>query len=181
MSLMGKYEYVINKSHPRANEDGQVYLHIIIAEEKLGRYLLSEEVVHHKDFNKLNNNPNNLMVFATKSDHTRFHMNGCNENMLSLNSNGVYICAVEETVCVDCGIKISKGAHRCVSCANKHRTQYKRKVDRPSSDELFNLLLLSKGNFTEVSKKYGVSDNAIRKWCDAYNLPRKSQDYKQCN
>ena len=174
MSLMGQYEYVIDYTHPRANEEGQVYLHIIIAEEKLGRYLLPEEVVHHKDFNKLNNNPNNLMVFATKGDHTRFHKRGCNEAMLSLNVNGSYICAKQINVCMDCGVKITNGAVRCVDCASKHE----RRVNRPPSDELFNLLLLSKGNFTEVSKKYRVSDNAIRKWCDAYNLPRKSRDYK---
>lgn len=177
MPLLGQYEYIIDKTHPRANRDGSVYLHIIIAEKILGRYLLPEEVVHHKDLDKLNNDPSNLIVFATKSDHTRFHMNGCDEAILSLNANGVYICVENPSVCIDCGTKITKGATRCVDCASKHE----RKVDRPSSDELFNLLILFNGNFTEVSKKYGVSDNAIRKWCDAYNLPRKSRDYKQLN
>jgi hypothetical protein len=27
--------------------------------------------------------------------------------------------------------------------------------------------------FTTIAKEYGVSDNAVRKWCDFYNLPRK--------
>lgn len=177
MPLLGQYEYIIDKMHPRANRDGSVYLHVIIAEKILGRYLLPEEVVHHKDLNKLNNNPDNIMVFATKRDHTRFHKNGCNETLLSLNENGVYVCAEKIWVCIDCGVKITRGATRCTDCAYKHE----RKATRPSSDELFNLLLLSKGNFTKASKKYGVSDNAIRKWCDAYNLPRKSQDYKHLN
>jgi hypothetical protein len=26
---------------------------------------------------------------------------------------------------------------------------------------------------------YDVSDNAIRKWCDAYNLPRKKSEIKK--
>jgi hypothetical protein len=171
---MGQYKYVINKSHPKANSEGQVYLHIIIAEEKLGRQLLPNEVVHHKDFNKLNNDPSNLMVFATKNDHTRFHMNDCNESFLLLNSDGAYFCKEREHVCKDCGIKISKDACRCTNCAHKHE----RKVNRPAPDELLNMLVGYHGNFTEVGKRYGVTDNAVRKWCDSYNLPRKSKDYK---
>ena len=30
--------------------------------------------------------------------------------------------------------------------------------------------------FTQIGKQYGVSDNAIRKWCDKYNLPRKKSE-----
>lgn len=27
--------------------------------------------------------------------------------------------------------------------------------------------------FTHIAEEYGVSDNAIRRWCDGYGLPRK--------
>ena len=37
MVLLGQYKYIIDKTHPRANSEGAVYEHIIIAEEKLGR------------------------------------------------------------------------------------------------------------------------------------------------
>ena len=174
MSLLGQYEYIINKSHPRANEDGAIYVHMIVAEEKLGRYLLPDEVVHHKDLNKLNNDPDNLMIFASNSDHSRFHANGCDENTLSLNENGVYTCKKQEFTCIDCGKEITKDGLRCKTCAAIHG----RKVNRPASDELLNLLLNYNGNFTKAAKEYGVSDNAVRKWCDFYNLPRKSQEYK---
>lgn len=174
MSLLGQYKYIIDKTHPRANSEGAVYLHITVAEKKLGRYLLPEEVVHHKDFDKLNNDPDNLMVFASNSDHSRFHASGCNENMLLLNSNGVYVCIEQKPVCVDCGAEIVRGSIRCVSCSRIHG----RKVERPSSDELLNVLFDLKGNFTKVGEKYGVTDNAIRKWCATYNLPCKTKDYK---
>ena len=49
MPIMGQYEYVIDKTHHRANKDGQVYVHILNAEKKLGRMLRSTEVVHHID------------------------------------------------------------------------------------------------------------------------------------
>ena len=175
MALLGQYEYIIDKSHPRANSEGAVYVHMIVAEQKLGRPLLPEEVVHHKDKNKLNNDPNNIMVFASNNDHSRFHANGCNEDTLSLNSNGAYVCTEQKIFCVDCGVEITKDGVRCVSCARIHS----RKVKRPSAEELFNILSDSQGNFTKAGKKYGVSDNAVRKWCKLYNLPSKTQDYKQ--
>lgn len=33
--------------------------------------------------------------------------------------------------------------------------------------------------FTTIGKKYNVSDNAVRKWCDKYNLPRKASEIKK--
>ena len=47
--------------------------HILIEEKKLGRQLKKGEVVHHCDKNKLNNDPNNLIVFASNADHSAFH------------------------------------------------------------------------------------------------------------
>ena len=37
---------------------------------------------------------------------------------------------------------------------------------------------LRESNFSAVGRKYGVSDNAIRKWCASYGLPTKAKDYK---
>lgn len=34
-------------------------------------------------------------------------------------------------------------------------------------------------SFAAIGRKYGVSDNAIRKWCDSYNLPRKKSEIKK--
>jgi hypothetical protein len=49
--------------------------HRLVMEEILGRPLLDEEVVHHKDEDKLNNHPDNLEVM-TRSEHTTHHMKG---------------------------------------------------------------------------------------------------------
>lgn len=76
--------------------------------------------------------------------------------------------------CSCCGAPITKysASGLCLSCVQ-------RKVERPTKEELYQELVKSKGSFTTLSKKYGVSDNAIRKWCDKYNLPRHSSDYKE--
>jgi hypothetical protein len=47
--------------------------HRVIAEQALGRELVEGEVVHHIDGNSRNNHPENLRVFATNSEHARFH------------------------------------------------------------------------------------------------------------
>lgn len=42
---------------------------------------------------------------------------------------------------------------------------------RPPKEELINAFLIHKG-FTQVAKQYGVTDNAVRRWCDTYKIPR---------
>jgi len=47
--------------------------HRRVMEEKLGRKLLSSEIVHHKDENKRNNHPDNLELM-TRAEHIRHHL-----------------------------------------------------------------------------------------------------------
>lgn len=44
----------------------------VVEELVLGRQLSVDEVVHHIDFDKRNNNPDNLMVM-TRAEHSRLH------------------------------------------------------------------------------------------------------------
>lgn len=79
----------------------------------------------------------------------------------------------QKSLCVDCGIIISNGAQRCDYC----NRIYQRKVERPSREKLKQLIRSLP--FTQIGKQYGVTDNAIRKWCKNYNLPSKTKDIKQ--
>lgn len=47
-------------------------VHRVVAETILGRPLMPEEHVHHKDENRANNDPENLKVM-TRTDHARHH------------------------------------------------------------------------------------------------------------
>ena len=49
------------------------HTHRIVAEQLLGRPLRPGEVVHHIDGNKRNNDPSNLMVFASQKEHAAWH------------------------------------------------------------------------------------------------------------
>jgi len=44
-----------------------------VAGKKIGRELNPEEVVHHKNRNKLDNRPSNLEVFADQEEHDEVH------------------------------------------------------------------------------------------------------------
>lgn len=48
--------------------------HRLVVEDKIGRLLNSDEVVHHLDENKKNNSINNLMLFPNQKAHQRFHL-----------------------------------------------------------------------------------------------------------
>jgi hypothetical protein len=44
----------------------------------------------------------------------------------------------------------------------------KRKVERPSREHL--QFLLTQYSFTELGRRYRVSDNAVRKWAKSYEI-----------
>lgn len=66
------YKYIFAPEHPNATKNGFVLEHRIIAEQKLGRYLNKNEIVHHIDDNKTNNTPENLEIM-TRSQHSLLH------------------------------------------------------------------------------------------------------------
>ena len=53
----------------------QYRVHRLIMEQKLGRKLKKEEIVHHIDHNRNNNHQDNLHLFGSKSEHQKFHEN----------------------------------------------------------------------------------------------------------
>ena len=174
MAIMGQYECETCDGHPRANKDGSVYTHVLVAEQKLGRHLKPEEVVHHIDENKLNNNSDNLMVFATKADHTSFHNGNVTFADLLQNENGAYYVPINKRsgFCKLCQTKIDSHATYCKLCWDV----LQRKVHRPDRNELKHKI--RNESFVQIGKEYGVSDKAVSKWCKNYGLPYRSKDIK---
>ena len=65
------YKQLYKPNHHRADITGMVPVHILVAEEALNRPLKKGEIVHHKNFNKLNDDPDNLLFPITRPEHQK--------------------------------------------------------------------------------------------------------------
>lgn len=67
------YKLIYKPEHPNARDsDGFIFEHRLVMSEHLGRPLLREEHVHHKDGDKLNNDISNLEIISL-AEHTALH------------------------------------------------------------------------------------------------------------
>ena len=77
--------------------------------------------------------------------------------------------------CEKCGKEISKWSTLCRQC----KLESLNRKEKPEREVLKKLIRTVP--FVKIGEMYGVSDNAIRKWCDFYNLPRKVREIKKIN
>lgn len=78
--------------------------------------------------------------------------------------------------CENCGKEITNQATRCSKCEYEHRKQNSSIQQRISRKMLKNLIRTK--TFTEIGQIYDVSDNAVKKWCEYYSLPKLKKDIK---
>ena len=71
--LVKGYVNIYCPEHPFVAKSGMIPIQRLVTENKIGRYLYSGEIVHHKNGNKIDNRPKNLEVM-TKSEHRKLHM-----------------------------------------------------------------------------------------------------------
>lgn len=76
--------------------------------------------------------------------------------------------------CKICGIPLkTKEANYCIECGHK----IQQICERPDRETL--KTMIRNESFTNIAKKFNVSDNAIRKWCKSMNLPHLSREIKK--
>ena len=86
----------------------------------------------------------------------------------------------EEQKCEGCSIVIDRRYTRCTKCKSKNifESGENRKVERPSYKQLQEDI--KHMSMVQVGKKYGVSDNGVRKWLkkyEKYSTPPQQQTY----
>jgi transposase-like protein/5-methylcytosine-specific restriction endonuclease McrA len=123
--------------------------------------------LHHIDGNRFNNNLSNLQILCpnchAQTDNNSGKSNKKKEKILS---NIVRIPNrrkrkyLKNKTCI-CGSLIDKRSLSCKKCVNR-----KRKSPRPSLDILLNEV--QELGYCATGRKYGVTDNAIRKWIKSY-------------
>lgn len=72
--------------------------------------------------------------------------------------------------CLDCGKEISHGSVRCPACVGIRN----RVTERPDREELKEMIRTLP--FTTIAKSYGVTDKAVKRWCEYYHLPAKKYE-----
>jgi|LakMenEpi03Aug12_release.lakeMendotaPanAssembly.Ray.scaffolds.fasta_scaffold302706_1 hypothetical protein len=80
------------------------------------------------------------------------------EELTELNNLIKFNKGIKDKYC-NCGVTITSTSKLCNKCSNINR----RKVVRPEYDVLINDI--KELGYVGTGKKYGVSDNSIRKWC----------------
>jgi hypothetical protein len=87
------YILIKDADNPNADVRGYVYEHRMVAQKILGRPLLHEEIVHHKDGNKLNNSPENIEIVVGNFEHYFLHRSPNSNKRKPGEENPILHCA----------------------------------------------------------------------------------------
>ena len=142
------------------------YIHRIVMAEKLGRVLLTNEHVHHKNGDRGNWNLKNLELL-TATVHAKRHR------------SDEYGSCHFETNCAFCGKPLSRGLsqkrYHKTFCDNDCRVAGMDKVKWPAVNELQKLVW--ELPVTAVAKRLGVSDRAVKKRCKREGIETPGRGY----
>lgn len=105
--------------HPKANAKGLYPLHRVLMENKIGRNLNRQEIVHHLDENKENNDISNLQILLN-SVHTKLHRKKV-ENIEYSCSNCSNIFYIKPHIY---RLRISRSKNHSIFCSIKCSTKF---------------------------------------------------------
>ena len=110
--------------------------------------------LHHIDENRFNNKLENLKILCSNC-----HMQEHNYSNFKKNKNPN---KNKETKTCQCGLQINLRSTMCEKCWSIKN----RRVERPPFNQLLNEV--TEMGYSGTGRKYGVSDNTIRKWLNTF-------------
>lgn len=170
--ILNGYVVVYKPGHPTAmtsdNWMGYIYEHIYVAEQSIGRPLDMDrnEIVHHLDGNKSNNDPRNLIVMENPQ-HIRMHM-------WLRDALPEIFGTWKQKECLEMERTAIKGECKvCFEPLESEKEKYCstacKKADIPDR-ELLGSELLSMP-LKDIAEKYDVTTKEVKKWARRYDLP----------
>lgn len=147
--------------------------------------------LHHINGNHFDNRLENLKMMCPTC-HSLYHKY-MNNDMIQYNTEHIGISELEKELnkevkeIKNIKPKVEKPKRYCLICGNelgRKQTKYccyecakKASCKRPSYDELLNIMVENEYNLTKVGRLFGVSANAIKKWCKHYNITNGSSSF----
>lgn len=157
------YVYFLDKEHPLASKGGKIYYHRHVCSVKIGKWIDSSYHVHHKDGNKINNDPSNLEIISQ-----RYHaFKHSKERGFKLRKKLICTCCKKKFISIE-------GRKFCsVSCSSSYNQKnLKHRITKVELEKL----VWSMPTIT-IAKKLKCSDVAIGKLCKKWNINKPPRGY----
>lgn len=172
------YILIYKPDHPHATSQGYAAEHRIVMEQLLGRYLEPQEVVHHIDENKQNNNPENLKLYPSESEHQR-HAHGAGLNLSKAELARLY---VEKGLSAQSiADQLNVGRHVICLLLKKYKIPTHSVGGRPIHDSTLTESALRKMYLDEgmsmrqIAKALGVGSTTVEWYMKKYGIPRRKR------
>ena len=158
MTSDGYWEVYVPHNPMSKTRCGWLLEHRYVMSEHIDRSLTRDDIVHHKDGDKLNNDISNLEL-TDRVSHGYTHHGG-REN---------------DAICKQCGETFTlyrpstiKAKGRGQFCSRECSELFRTTKLKPSKEQLIEDI--NTLPYTKIGKKYHVSDNAVRKWAKKYEI-----------
>lgn len=158
-----------------------------IKEAKCERCQLSEWMgqpipleLHHIDFNHYNNDLSNLQILCSNCHMQIHNYNNCKKEKIETINSISDTQKIKERNYKECPVchKMFNPRHKEQKYCSQECSHKLQQKGMPSKEIMIEKMKEFNFNFTQIGKYFGVSDSAIRKWCNKLELPERKQEIK---